>query len=865
MRSAIASTLFGDIAAPLRIGRFEVLQALGRGGMGVVYAAWDPALGRRVALKLVAAQHAGSPRHRARMVREAQALAKLSHPNVVHVYEVGEHDGDVFVAMELIEGVPLRDWLKEDRRSVREIEDVFLQAAAGLSAAHQSKLVHRDFKPSNAILGRDGRLRVIDFGLAFGPGLSTDSARGEHDARIFDGGSVTRTEAIVGTPAYMAPEQFKGKPADARADQFSFCVSLFEALSGSRPYPLDVVRGEKDNAEPIAWGSVPRRLRGPLRRGLSLTPAERWPSMDVLLDRLRRNRRWRGRAVWLASALVAAAGGLWLGTGSDPCGDLPDLEEAWNAPRAASIARVFDETGAPFAADVWASAEQDVVAFVEGWRDTTEQVCAAPAPSPGAVQCLGNARIRLDVVLSEYETVTDANVAQVHELSTLLGTPDACGQTDVQPVSESIDVHLLQRIVRARAEVTAARPAVAIETLTHLIEEPSLENTDALAELYALRGRAHAKLARPAEALQDLARSVHEASEPHRRARSLVAWVAELIEQERWESASDGMRLVEMHVPDTGPASLRADAYDLKGRIALAGGDVERATVLHEDALRLRTVSGNAQQAAGTKLLLANALTAGSGEASVARGEALYTELLDFYAGTLGKQHPQYATVLFDLGVEAAEKHEYKEALALLERAQAIQRRTLPLDSPARARTALKLAEVLIRLDRLHEARKSADAAWARLRALPATHSDHKAARVALANLTLSSGDYVASLDHHDALVKIQPDDPLIHQNIAYLSVQLGDATRARLAVTRARRYIAQSELDSDTQALLELYLRTLDARIAALDGGRSDFVVALNAVSADLRALLIPEDRPDLIQQRDALEEELAALRSNP
>jgi predicted Zn-dependent peptidase len=300
-----------DAAAPERIGRYRLLGELGRGGMGVVYRAHDEDLDRPVALKVLGRSLAGEDE---RLRREARALARLSHPNVVTVHQVGAQDGTVFIAMELVSGRSLRAWLA-DRPDWRERLAAFRQAGEGLRAAHAAGLVHRDFKPDNAVVGDDGRVRVLDFGLArpAAPGDGPAVASGAPSA-------LTQTGSIVGTPAYMAPEQWLGAATDARTDQFAFAAALYEALHGSRPF-----RGETleelsaavlaGAVEPVPAGSpVPDAVRRILLRGLAREPAARFASMAELLAALdaasrppSRSRRRRQRWLALAGALGFAA------------------------------------------------------------------------------------------------------------------------------------------------------------------------------------------------------------------------------------------------------------------------------------------------------------------------------------------------------------------------------------------------------------------------------------------------------------------------------------------------------------------------------------------------------------------------------
>jgi predicted Ser/Thr protein kinase len=302
-----------------RVGRYAVGDVLGHGGMGVVYAATDPELGRDVAVKLVRGDVArGLASARRRMVREAQAMARVSHPNVIAVYDAGTFGGDVFIAMELVRGQSLRGWLASGARSVADILEAYLAAGRGLAAAHAAGLVHRDFKPDNVLVGHDGRVRVTDFGLAYSDGddlvpLEGNTISGEPlpDEPL----ALTMTGAILGTPPYMAPEQHDGGLVDARSDQFAFCIALYEALYGERPFPGrtrdDIARAVRAGrvAPPPAGARVPGSLRSILLRGLARRPGDRFPTMDSLLRALGRDRGRLPRrlAAGAAIALVIVA------------------------------------------------------------------------------------------------------------------------------------------------------------------------------------------------------------------------------------------------------------------------------------------------------------------------------------------------------------------------------------------------------------------------------------------------------------------------------------------------------------------------------------------------------------------------------
>jgi serine/threonine-protein kinase len=365
------------------IGRYVVLDLLGEGGMGVVYKAYDPDLGRAVALKLMRARGGGSGAVRSRLLREAQGLAQLSHPNVIAVHDVGVFGDDVFIAMEFVEGRTLRAWLKERPRARREILEVFFAAGEGLAAAHRAGLVHRDFKPDNVMVGDDGRVRVLDFGLVRTTGAGAEptpspsqTTTQENEPTLgarpsakpdvapareaaapvarptLDSGRITpellgtpltQAGAILGTPRYMAPEQHLGDVADHRADQFSFCVSLYWALYEAFPFegsPSEMLERMLAGriAEPPASATVPRWMRQLIVRGLDGRPDRRHPSIDALLAALRRD----PRAAWRRAGLVGLA--LVSLTALVAAGALGTL--AWKARRrAAAATRIAQQFG----------------------------------------------------------------------------------------------------------------------------------------------------------------------------------------------------------------------------------------------------------------------------------------------------------------------------------------------------------------------------------------------------------------------------------------------------------------------------------------------------------------------------------------
>ncbi len=420
------------LAKGTSVGRYLVAARIGRGGMGEVYQAFDPDLNRPVALKLLTVRNdrpaAGdeSSLGRSRLLREAQALAQLAHPNVVTVFDVGTYQDAVFMAMELVEGQTLQEWLKAESRAQADILAIMKAAGAGLAAAHEVGIVHRDFKPANVIIGSDGRVRVLDFGLARAVEYSEDQ-RLEEAAPTAEPGqermeslsesmagrlgkqglessgnllssSLTQAGAIVGTPNYMAPEQHHGLTVDERSDQFSFAVVLFEALYGQRPFQGRTFRELVDNVTqrnmvvPAEPQRVPAWIQGIVHRGLALDPLTRFDSMTALLAELEkdperarrqaraRRRRWLLLAGGLLSILALSAFGFWYGStrGARLCqGAASKLTGRWDDPGRRALQAKFLASGRSYADDTYRRVRKILDQKTEAWVAMRTEACQA--------------------------------------------------------------------------------------------------------------------------------------------------------------------------------------------------------------------------------------------------------------------------------------------------------------------------------------------------------------------------------------------------------------------------------------------------------------------------------------------------------
>ncbi|HEY0194110.1 MAG TPA: serine/threonine-protein kinase [Kofleriaceae bacterium] len=413
--AAIAS---GELVAGASLGKYRLDRVLGAGGMGVVWAAFDPDLERAVAIKVLRSADSTSTL-RTRLLREARAMARLKHPNVLTVYEVGTDRNRDYIAMELIDGADLDRWLGS-RPASDEVFAALLAAGRGLAAAHDAGLIHRDLKPHNILRGTDGGVYVTDFGLARGQIddsvelLQTPVAqRGALDSPL------TQTGMLIGTPAYMAPEQFAGRAPDPRSDQFAFCVTAWEALTGARPFAgkdLDALKAASASGASGAQGSavLPPAVRAVLGRGLSPDPADRWPDMRTTLRELeaalipaapRRSSLRRFIAIAPVVAAMIAGVALFVHTRNlssrAAAGDCVSADEAfgsaWNAERRAAVTAQHRQLGQIMGVTAMLdSARAD-------WKKAYTKACARPSSAERHEQlsCLLSARDEIDEATRE--------------------------------------------------------------------------------------------------------------------------------------------------------------------------------------------------------------------------------------------------------------------------------------------------------------------------------------------------------------------------------------------------------------------------------------------------------------------------------
>jgi serine/threonine protein kinase/tetratricopeptide (TPR) repeat protein len=755
----------GDLLARgATIGRYIVVGLLGRGGMGDVYAAYDPELDRKVAVKLVRThpdKRMSATDGRSRLLREAQAIAKLSHPNVVVVYDVGTFEGSVFIAMEFIDGHTVGYWLQHSPRTWQEILAIFLAAGRGLAAAHRAGMVHRDFKPDNVMVTRDGEVRVMDFGLASleGEKKSTTgwatraaAAATAQDADVDatiplraptpepDGDApasttttgrlleskLTETGVMLGTPAYMAPEQFAGKITSARADQFSFCVSLYESLYGQRPFAGKTVPELTTNVlsgavlEPPADTKVPAWLRRTILRGLQREPTARYATVEDLLTALSHDpaqirRRWltTAGAVLMTGALVAAivlgwrashSGANLCARGADKLAGVWEGSDKPDSARKKAIGHAFSETGVSYASASFARVRQILDRYVDGWARSYRQTCEATHVRGEQsaevldlrMACLservGRVKALTDVFLQASPTVVENAVGAASALPALDRCDDVKLLRSITPVPDD-------PAVRARLEVLR-------KDLAHVrVLGDSGQCTAAATAGRKLTSEAKAigYLPLEAESMNAFGRSAAECTS----ADEAIATHRQAV-----------LAAAASHDEDAAVEAMIFLAHSLADR----SGDIGQARAWIDLAgATLRGMSGAHPVLESWRLEALGRISGKEGKPE----EALRTlrQAQDLIEKTEGPEHPDIVAITGNIGLVLQEAGRLNEATAYFERAQGLAAKVLGEDHPSVAMSLTNEAEVLIALNRCADASTlltRAVAIWHRTGASPA-------------------------------------------------------------------------------------------------------------------------------------------------
>jgi tetratricopeptide (TPR) repeat protein len=856
-----------------RIGRYVVLDVLGAGGMGTVYAAFDPDLDRKIALKLLRRGAGAADVDRTRMQREAQALARVSDPGVVAVHDVGTHGDQIFIAMEFVPGGTLTGWLRERARSWHEIVGILVGAGKGLAAAHAAGLVHRDVKPDNILVDRTGRARIGDFGLAFAaaerasqpriPPVADGDAAGPVDTTVPDAAraaldaSLTRTGTVVGTPAYMAPEQLSGQVVTARSDQFSFCATVYEALYGVRPYPggsLDAIAAAmraRRIADPPADRGVPGYVRAAVLRGLAIDPTTRHPSMDALLaalDRAPGRRRWIAitAAVGALGAAATAAALVVAGADPAPCGGgEAELAAVWNPAQAGAIRAAFAAVGPAYAADtagaVIAELDRHGAAWVAGQRraceDTRVRRIADEAALALRMDCYAMHRRRFGAVVDALARADAAVVPGALDAAASLGVPATCDDVAalrqaVPPPTEptrratvaalAVELAVLEGVGVATGETAElrARLETAVETARAVDHPPLL-------------GRALLQLAMVRHELGDqdgppgLLRDAIAAADRGRDDRTRFLALAALISvTDDWHhpEAAKLLSQAEAALTRIGPdPRIELQWANVRAKLYLGAGEPAKATALYLDIVeRLRPTAGDDGAQLADPLM--NASFALTMYAPPAEALAMVRRAIAIYTKHWGLHHPKTANARGQEVMILEQLGQHAEAYTIQEEVLADETAAF---GPSNPRVATSLG-VLAQLSRLLGRYDDAIAHYARCREMRVAllgpdHPQLAEVELGLAQIAVERRDPTTALPHVDAAERI-------------VVATLGAADPFMAAVHHVRGFALQ--LRGDFVGALAAFRRGYDVERAVTGDDAPQLAEALSFIAGALLEL---------------------------
>jgi len=772
--AAVMGKLFSsvDAAAPKQFGRFVLVERLGAGAMGEVYLAEDTELGRLVALKRILNLAKGddevAKRRQQRMVREARALAKIDHPNVVRVYDVQKERGELYISMEYVKGETLKSWLAAQTRSLEAVLEVFVQAGRGLSAAHAVDLVHRDFKPDNALVGEDGRVRVVDFGLAR---ADTDEAADEIDASLEDGSlgfpafestgksggnsaatdpklrlRLTRTGAMMGTPAYMAPEQLFRATVDHRSDQFAYCVALHEAVYGVRPFEgnnvYELAEAMMSDRLVSASGprTVPRWLHEAIMRGLSRDPKARFDSMGDLLAAIDPSvRRARRRNLTLGGAAIVALGAAVVvarltapgeAPPPDPCPDASAaIADTWNASRKAALAEHFGAVVAKsYATELHAAVSTQLDGYTERWAVARRRACVATkvegAYSESVLdlrtRCLERRERELDEVLSRLEAGDERLVSRGPEVLAKLTPVAVCDDIErlesaYAPPTNPADAERVAKVASLLDEAKAASLAAAYDEALSLVSEGNellgeVSHPPTEADLHFTHGTVLRNLDRQDEAERALLDATSAAERGRHDRAAAAAWM-DLVTltatgKQEHDKAGFYLERAEAAVGRLGdPPDLVARLDRARGNQLIAAGKYDEGTQRLNAARALLTAKseGNAHR------LTVAAIDQELARARWLKGEyleaaATFERVVPIYEADYGEHHPYVGRVLNNLGSALITGGKSDEAVPHLERALDIRKAAFGENSSKVAQTINALASAYYVQGRCDEA-----------------------------------------------------------------------------------------------------------------------------------------------------------------
>jgi tetratricopeptide (TPR) repeat protein len=892
--------------------RYTVLEMLGRGGMGEVYAVYDSKLDRKAALKVL--RHTNND-YEVRLRREAQAMARLSHPNVVAVFDTGSLDGRVFVAMEFVQGQTLRAWQRAKARPLAEILRMYIDAGRGLAAAHAAGLVHRDFKPDNVLVSEGGAVKVTDFGLARAVNTSATTpwtptpwtpsedvvpsppyksnpppvvdlppnapAPAMPEASPALTSAVTESGELLGTPGYMAPEQYLEEEIDERTDQFAFCIALYEALYGEKPFPAGLTESVPamlaHQVKPPPKGSkVPAHIHRALLRGLASEKSDRHPRMLALLEELSHDPAKRRRQVAAAVAVVAAiaVGGVWVNrtiaerTSRLCAGSEAEAAEVWNRDVQGRIERAMLATNLPYAADVWRRTRGALDAYMAAWTAMHKQTCQATRIDRRQSEqvmtvhmaCLGQRREEFGALTKVLESADGDVVAKAVQAAMALPSVETCKDVTSllsvepepgDPASRSELDSIRKGLAAVRAEYQAGKYASARADADLLVERARrVGYHPVIAEALLWLAQAMSKVGVPRA--QCIERSEEAAAEADSGRDDLLRAEA-ASKTMRWYSGQGQFKEAEAWSAVIGSALQRASGSGEKTYELRRGDWLREQCYLLYRKWQLDQAVQPCQEAwqivskgVDFEPLMATSSTVTGVYAALGQreeAEKIATALDDKIIRTLGEEHPARRTSLNNLSYIAAMSFDYKASAAFAIQAVLIGEKAAPGDFGTTA-AQINVCDAYARMGNGAGALPYCDSAIAGTLKAYGPDSDFTA------EAHDAKGAALLALERFpDAVVEYE-ETIRIHEKIGaskhpVFVRALGGIGRAQLAMGQPRRAVATLERALAIADTLELRTRNDKvigaevrfalARALASSGGARDRVDKLSSASAEV------------------------------
>jgi serine/threonine protein kinase/tetratricopeptide (TPR) repeat protein len=827
----------GELAPGAILGRYHVLRLLGRGGMGAVYEAYDPQLGRKVAVKVLHQQAAQTQESQtivaqSHLIQEAQNLARISHPNIVPIYDVGRlADESVYLAMEFVAGASLRAKIDAKKVHWREGLALLMQAGEGLCAAHAAGLLHRDFKPENLMVGDDGRVRVLDFGIALAASKQTTVEDISVDSLSFDRTSsetlsldlkAKQDGDIAGTPAYMAPEQFYDVELSAAADTFSFGCVLFEVLAGERPFPSSPIKKRLASIRRgrVNWPrKIPRWLRQIVEKSLAYQPEKRPASLAALLHEIRHGMRRDARRKLGLRVVLGLSVPLFVGTlaltrpepALDPfCGDPSAIvDQVWNAQARQRMKAGFATTTITLSSVILDDNFRALETWREAWIASARNLCPqADAPSVAATidvalqeqarACLNECKTEVATLIEIWDHPSDDQVLGSQAAVASLSAPRQCSDAAFLRTRTPLPTDPIrrQRILANEEKIKSAR--IRIEQVDWIGAERILENV-------AQSNQEHFELATAAE----------------------------------WAQAQSSLSYLQSGKTPRGSAALE--------KAVLLGIAADRpilaSRALH-DLWYARIYRGNLRDEGEERLrwLRTVNIRSGESEALVAREErsrAIWMSMHGFFAPSMphfhaalahtrqafGQDSVRYAAALEDLGATSQFMGATQDAARYYEEALEIRTKILPAGHPERSRGYLRMATIFREVGDEYAAHITVLQGWKECDDAGLPESMCAELKGIFMPILLALGETRRAEDlaldfralENQLGHRIEPSRPWTDQDLALILVERGEA-KAGNDLAREALARMHAEREHHPYALVEALMRSCDAALAVND-----------------------------------------------